>query len=72
MKALPSTSRRYDLVEASGEIMVKDNFQVSSFPPPPNWLESGKGLLVTFNGNNLQLNTADAYLVDVSSISNPL
>lgn len=48
---------RYDLAEASGEIMVKDKFQVSSFP---NLLGSKKGRLVTFNGNNLELNTAGA------------
>lgn len=58
---------RYDRAGANGEIMAKHNLQVvSSFP---NWHGREKGCLVPFNGNNLKLNTAGAYLVDVSSIS---
>lgn len=55
--------------EANGKIMLTHNLDVSSFP---SWLRSKKGRLVTFNANNLELNTADVYLVDMGSISTPL
>lgn len=57
----------YDWAEPNGEIKAKHNLQVVS--PFPNWHGREKGRLVPFNGNNLKLNTAGAYLVDVSSIS---
>ena len=56
----------YDLEEANGGITVKHDLKVSSFP---SWLGTEKRRLVTLNGNNLELNTADAYIVDVSLIS---
>ncbi|CRL24694.1 unnamed protein product [Penicillium camemberti] len=48
--------------EPNGEIKAKHNLQVVS--PFPNWHGREKGRLVPFNGNNLKLNTAGAYLVD--------
>lgn len=69
MKHCPAYRGRYDLTEANGEIMLTHHLDVSSFP---NWFRSKKGRLVTFNANNLELNTADVYLVDMGSISTPL
>ncbi|CAI7590778.1 unnamed protein product [Penicillium glandicola] len=47
----------YDLEEANGGIMVKHNMQVCSFP---NWIGHEQGRLITFNGNILEINTANA------------
>ncbi|KAJ5371781.1 hypothetical protein N7517_003787 [Penicillium concentricum] len=52
---------RYNLEEVNGAIKVKHNMEVASFP---NWLGNEQGRLVTLNGNNLELDTANVYLID--------
>ena len=60
---------RYNIQETDEGIIVMHNVELCSFP---NWVGTQQGRLVTLNGNNMELNTANSYFVNVSTIADSL
>ncbi|OQE36844.1 hypothetical protein PENCOP_c011G07300 [Penicillium coprophilum] len=61
MKHYMAYCGHYYLEEVDGGFMLKHNMEVSLFP---HWLGNEQGRFVTLNGDNMELNTANSYLVD--------